>query len=127
MGGPVAAGPIGKVRNPFAVWLLSCITLGIYQMVWYYRINRELRDFAGVQVAPGRAVLAITIGGFVLVPPFVSIANTGGRIARAQEFAGVQQRCSGGVGVLLLFVLSLTSVYYQSQLNDLWRSRGASG
>ena len=34
-----------KVRNPWAVALLPIVTLGIYHLVWWYRINRELRDY----------------------------------------------------------------------------------
>jgi len=33
-----------KVRNPFLVFVWSLLTLGIYYLVWYYKINRELRD-----------------------------------------------------------------------------------
>ena len=34
-----------KVRSPWAAALLPFITLGIYHLVWWYRINRELRDY----------------------------------------------------------------------------------
>ena len=34
-----------KARNPWAVALLPIVTLGVYHLVWWYRINRELRDF----------------------------------------------------------------------------------
>jgi hypothetical protein len=30
-----AAGPVGKVRSPVAVILLSIITIGIYALYWY--------------------------------------------------------------------------------------------
>ena len=36
-----------KVRNPLAVALLAFVTLGVYHVVWWYKINRELRDFGG--------------------------------------------------------------------------------
>jgi hypothetical protein len=44
--GSAEVGVIGKHRNPFLarlVWPL--ITLGIYHLVWWYKINREVRDF----------------------------------------------------------------------------------
>ena len=34
-----------KIRNPWAAALLPIITLGIYHLVWWYRVNRELRDY----------------------------------------------------------------------------------
>ncbi len=34
---------IGKTRSFWAGFGLSCITLGIYYFVWYYRLNDELK------------------------------------------------------------------------------------
>ena len=34
-----------KIRSPWAVALLPIVTLGIYHLVWWYRINRDLRDY----------------------------------------------------------------------------------
>ena len=34
----------GRIRRPVAVALLSVITLGLYQIYWWYGVNRELRD-----------------------------------------------------------------------------------
>jgi hypothetical protein len=34
-----------KHRSPWAAALLPIVTLGIYHLVWWYRVNRELRDF----------------------------------------------------------------------------------
>jgi hypothetical protein len=110
-----------KERNGFAVWLvLPLITLGIYHFVWYYKINRELRD-NGSDVEPGMALLALTLGAVLIVPPFVSVYNTGQRIAEAQRRAGVQADCSGGIGVLLMFLLGLYPWYYQAKCNQLVR------
>lgn len=111
----------GKTRNPLVVWLLSLVTLGIYQLYWYYQVNREAREYEpSVDVRPGVAVVAVSLGGLLIVPPWVSIFKTGGRIARAQKAAGVQDRCSGLLGLVLVLVFDLWVVYYQSQLNKVW-------
>ena len=34
-----------KVRSPWAVALLPIITLGIYHLVWWYKINKELKAY----------------------------------------------------------------------------------
>jgi hypothetical protein len=113
-------GKIGKKRNPFAVWLLSFITFGIYGLVWWYKGNRETRDFDNsIEVTPGLAVLALF--GFY-IGAFITVYNTGARIRRAQIAAGLQPTCSGGIGILLIFAFGTHSAYYQSQLNTIWDS-----
>jgi len=111
----------GKTRDPWGVWLLLLVTLGIYGLVWYYKVNRETKDYEPrVFVNPGMAVVAITLGAFIIVPPFVSIYNTGRRIALAQEGAGAQVTCVPVIGLLLSFLWSTHTVYYQSQINKVW-------
>jgi hypothetical protein len=115
----------GKTRNPWGVWLLSLVTLGIYGIVWYYKVNRETRDYdARVVVNPGMAVVAIVFGWIIIIPPFVSIYNTGRRIAQAQEAAGAQVTCVPIIGLLLTFLWSTQTVYYQSQINKVWDRHG---
>jgi len=127
--GADAPGPVitGKHRNPFLVWLVwPFITLGIYHLVWWYKINREVRDFdRRIDVSPGVAVLALVPGFLLIVPPFVSVYRTGARIRRAQQAAGLQGSASPGIGLLLAFILSLQSLYYQSELNRLWDTYGS--
>lgn len=37
--------PVGKIRNPWVVLILSIVTLGIYSIIWYYSIFEELRNW----------------------------------------------------------------------------------
>jgi cbb3-type cytochrome oxidase subunit 3 len=123
----VATGPatgvrqVGKTRNPWGVFLLSIITLGIYGLWWYYTINREVRDYdRSIEVEPGLSVLA----QFVPIVNFVSIFRSGERINTAQRSAGSTAQCSPLVGFLLVFVLGTWIVYYQSQINKVWDMHG---
>jgi hypothetical protein len=120
-------GAAVKIRNPFLVFLWSLVTFGIYYFVWYYKINRELRDAAGVAVSPGIALLAVTLGWIVIVPPFVSWYRTFGRIVDAQRDAGVAQEANPVLGfilfVLAVFLVPVEVVYAQDELNKVWRSR----
>ena len=57
-----------KVRSPWAAALLPIITLGIYHLVWWYRINREMSDYGkakGFDLGqnPTNSVLALFPGG----------------------------------------------------------------
>jgi hypothetical protein len=119
---------LAKIRNPWGVLGLSLITVGIYYLFWYYFINREMRDVGhayGVDLgeSPGTSVLAITLGVFIVIPPFVSIWRTGRRMEGTQRAIGV----AGGSGPLF-FVLHIipivdlfAPVYLQTELNKGWR------
>ena len=82
-------GATVKIRNPFLVFVWALVTFGIYYVVWDYKVNRELRDAAGIAVSPFVALLAVTIGWVIVVPPFVSWYRTFERIQQAQRAAGV--------------------------------------
>lgn len=115
-----------KIRNPFLVFVWSLLTFGIYYVVWYYKVNRELRDASGVNVSPGVALLAVTLGWLVIVPPFVSWYRTFVRIAAAQRDAGVTSEASPILGfilfVLAVFLLPVEVIYAQDELNKVWRA-----
>jgi len=120
----VQSAPVGyamKRRHPVAVWLLlPLITFGIYSFVWWYKINAEMgRLDPRRPVSAGTSLLAVTLGAFILVPPFVSIYNAGQRIAERQRVAGLAETCSPVIGFVLIFVFGLYPIYYQSELNKI--------
>jgi hypothetical protein len=120
-------GRAGKTRNIVLVWLAwPLITLGIYHLVWWYKVNREARDFdERIQVNPVLSLLAVSIGWIIIIPPFVSIYRTGDRIAQMQESAGMQRSCNGVIGIIGALVLSLQALYYQAELNKIWAHLGS--
>jgi hypothetical protein len=123
-------GQTAKIRDPWGVAGLSFITLGVYYLVWYYKVNREMSDWGAqnrvdIGTSAGLSVIAITLGAILLIPPFVSIWATGKRMQLTQRAADVH----GGSG-LLWFVLHLipfvslfAPVYLQMQLNKAWETR----
>jgi hypothetical protein len=124
-------GTTVKIRNPLLVFVWSLVTLGIYYVVWYYKVNRELRDACGVTVNPLVAVLAVTIGWILIVPPFVSWYRTFTRIVEAQRNAGLTHEASPILGFILyviaVFILPVELIYAQDELNKLWRARERCG
>ncbi len=44
----IAARPVGKVRNPVAVILLTLVTLGIYEIIFNYCTFEELKNWRGM-------------------------------------------------------------------------------
>ena len=119
-------GTTVKIRSPFLVFVWSLVTLGIYYVVWYYKINRELRDASGVDVSPVVAIVAITIGWLVIVPPFFSWYRTFERIGQAQRSASLTTEASPILGFILyviaVFLLPVEVIYAQDELNKVWRA-----
>jgi hypothetical protein len=98
-----------KVRSPWAAALLPFITLGIYHLVWWYRINRELRDVGqgrGVDLGqnPTNSLLALFPGALIIVPPFVSYWRGTKRVMRATELAP-SEPVIGWIALLLFIVI----------------------
>jgi hypothetical protein len=120
-----------KIRNPWLVFLWAIVTLGIYYLVWYYKVNRELRDYGRATGTPElgdsplTSLLAITLGWLIVIPPFVSMYRTFGRIATAQHVAGVGREANPVLGLVLFFValifLPVELPYAQIELNEVWR------
>jgi len=115
-----------KERNPFGVWALTIVTLGIYYLVWYYKVNKEMRHAFGIDVDPAMAVIAITFGGIIIVPPFVSTYRTGRRVEQTQFKAGVRDTLSPVLSFILWFIFGLHVIYLQSNLNRAWAQSGRS-
>jgi ABC-type spermidine/putrescine transport system permease subunit II len=111
-----------KKRSIFAVWLgLPFITLGVYHYVWWYKINNEARRFLGdASIRPAIAVLALIPGFILIVPPFVSIYRTAGRVRGMQQAAGLTNVVTPWIALALSFVFTLQSLYLQMGLNDIW-------
>lgn len=115
-----------KIRNPWAVALLPFVTLGIYHLVWWYRINRELRDFGRAKgydlgQSPTNSVLALFPGSLIVVPALVSYWRG---VKRAQGAArlGGNEPVNGWIAIILyLLLVPGLWAYVQVSLNDLWR------
>ena len=131
-GYPAPGAPVGlsrqmKLRNPFLVWLVwPILTLGIYHLVWYYKIHSEMLRLDPRQpINPAGSLLTIMFGWIIIVPPFVSYFNTGNRIANAQRAAGLTPTANPWIGFILLFIFGLTPLYYQFELNKVIEHLGA--
>jgi hypothetical protein len=109
-------------RDPLGVLGLSFITIGIYWFYWYYKINDEIRRYEKDEsVRPGIALLAVTLGWIIIVPPFISVYNTSKHVVRMQERAGVQPVLTPALNIVLLLVLGIAiGLYTQEHVNKVW-------
>jgi len=126
-----------KTRRLWFVFLYAIGTLGIYYIIWYYRVLSELRRF-GTTLSSDKAAplwdinalasaLAISLGFWLIVPPFLSQWRFYRKIRLAEELAGIQEheRISHALGfglfLLALILLPFEVPYAQAHLNRLWR------
>jgi uncharacterized protein DUF4234 len=116
-----------KIRSPWAVALLPIVTLGIYHLVWWYRINRELRDYGrarGYDLGqnPTNSVLALFPGGLIIVPALVSYWRGVKRVQGAARVAG-REPVNGWIALILYLLLAPGFwAYLQVSLNEVWRA-----
>lgn len=119
-----------KIRSPWGVLGLALVTFGIYTIVWWFSINRELRDLgrargaAGLGDSPASSAVAVSLGALVIVPYIVTVVGTLGRIKRAQGVVGLgeNEQLNGGIAAavwILTFGLG-GLVFAQSQINRVW-------
>jgi len=115
----VTSGLAMKRRNPIAVWIgLPLITLGIYQLVWYYKIHKEMAEYDRRRAIPvAGPMLVLLFLSWTLIAPIVSYHNAGARIRNAQRAAGLAPSCSSTLSWLLVFAFGLNTLYMQLELN----------
>jgi len=114
-----------KVRNPWAVALLPIITLGIYHLVWWYKINKELKAYGeakGYDLGqnPTNSLLALFPGGIILVPMLVSYYRGTKRVQGASKISG-REPVSGWISLILYLIIAPAFwAYLQVSLNNVW-------
>lgn len=119
-----------KLRSPWAAALLPFITLGIYHLVWWYRINRELRDYGhakGYDLGqnPVNSLLALFPGGLIIVPALITYWRGGRRVQGAARLAGAEP-INGWIALILYFVVAPALwAYIQVSLNGIWRAQAS--
>ena len=121
-------GQVYRRRSPVAVALLTICTLFVYWVVWYYKVNKEMRRYLRDEsIRPWRSLLAIVPGLLIVFPPFVSIYRSGQRIEQMEKQARVTKTVSPLGGCVLAALSTVTLVfaggsgyYFQTQLNAVW-------
>lgn len=118
-----------KARSPWAAALLPIITLGIYHLVWWYRVNKELKLYGEANghdfgQSPTNSLLALFPGALIIIPPLVSYWRCTKRLMDAARLAGTEP-INGWISILLYVIIAPAFwAYFQDSLNHIWE-RGA--
>ena len=109
---------VGKKRNPGLVLLYGFLSLGIYNLYWYYMINHEVKSHDEDQShSPGLATCAMFVPFFNLV----SLYNTANRIKLMQKADGSTDLISPGAALLWAIFFGIGyPIYVQSAMNNHW-------
>jgi len=122
----------GKRRNPCAPLFLPLITLGIYNLVWIYKLFNEARLYAN-----NRNETKITSGGaavgFLFIPVFNIVwgimlwFKIPGLVTRMRQADGIPENRRGSTGTLGFLMLIpiiggiLWIVLTQNAINSFWK------
>jgi H+/Cl- antiporter ClcA len=109
-------------RNPLVVLGLSFITLGIYFLYWYYKINDDLRRFEHDEsISPVRSLMAMIFGWIIIVPPFLAMYNTAKHVQSVEERLAIQPQLEPALSIVIMLFVSIgNGVYIQEHLNRVW-------
>lgn len=119
-----AGRTLGRVRHPFAVLLLSYLTVGFYFYYWLARTLGECNDFLGRKDSSPRGELSLML----IFPPYalyIAVFVLPESIRRAQILAGVPETPSVRHAVFflhpcLLLGVPLLGMMHQEALNQIW-------
>jgi hypothetical protein len=115
-------GPVGTIRSPLAVILLSIITIGIYALYWQYASFKELKAYSGEGIGGGLGLLfafLLSIVNAFLLP--AEVGKLYARTGQAEPVTGLT-----GFWVFLPIVGGIIWVLKtQGRLNDYWLAKGA--
>ena len=115
--------PIGKIRNPWTVLILSIVTLGIYGIVWHYCIFEELKNWRGQGWSGTVFIIFFLIFGIALIAiPWLIPAYVG----RMYEEDGKTKPITGltGFWVLLPIIGGIIWILkVQNNLNAFWGAK----
>jgi ACR3 family arsenite efflux pump ArsB len=109
-------------RNPLGVLGLMLITLGIYFLYWYWKINDELRTFEHDEsISPTRSLMAMLFGWILIVPPFIAMYNTALHVRGIEERTAIQPVLEPALVIVIMLVFGFVNgVYVQEHLNRIW-------
>ncbi len=119
-----AGRALGRARHPFAVMLLSYLTVGIYFVYWLARALHECNEYLGRKDASARSELSLML----IFPPYalyVAVFVLPDTIRRAQVLAGMPETASVRHPILflnpcLLLGIPLLVAIHQEALNQIW-------
>jgi hypothetical protein len=124
-------GPIGKVRGTGLCILLAIVTLGIYEIVWFYKVHEEMKRHTGRGTGGALPLILLIVGLFIGVTTLVVPFLTSDEVGKMRELGGRDKKVSALTalwffpGVFIIVGPIVWFVKTNGALNDYWKSMGA--
>jgi hypothetical protein len=125
---------VGKVRTPIITVALTIVTLGIYGVVWYFKVNKEMAEIGKAKgttecgTSPGTSLAALIPGGLVIIPALVSYWNACKRLQKTNEVTGGGDTMEPPLLWLLMLLISPVGQYlFQGYLNNALQAQAGGG
>ncbi len=121
---PAASGQLGETRSIGKSILLAIVTLGIYCFYWTFKTHEEIKLRSGRGLGGGLGLVVYLLAG--IATPFILAAE----VKTMLEGDGRESRISAVTGCWILLPFAGPFIWFakvQGQLNDYWRSLGATG
>ncbi len=118
-----AVRPLGKTRSPMAVAIFTIITLGIYGIVWNYKVGNEVKNYSGEGLGGVLWLVIALVAGFVMW--FIAPSEVANNLYKRE---GMEPPVSGKTGFWMLVPLAGLFIWaskVQGALNRFWQSKGA--
>lgn len=123
-----------KLRNPLGVVALSFVTLGIYYVIWYFKVNKEMAELGKANgtercgTSPGTSLVAMIPGFILIVPPYVSLYRSCSRLNASEQTVGRPEGVEAPLLWLLLILLGPVGQYlFQRNLNRVLEAQAGAG
>lgn len=116
-------GPIGEIRSPVTVLLLSLVTCGIYGIIWFYKVSQEINDYTRSELtSPTFAIVGIFcfvftyINAYKIDEALYLIDSTEGRRPEKRFLLWILLSFLAGIGALMMIY------QVQESLNRIWQA-----
>ena len=107
--------PVGKLRNPWFVIVISIITLGIYALYWQYQVFKDNKAYSGEGIG-GPIGLVIAI-----IPVFVFFRTLFGQSPTMKKAVSEFQKQIDYLVWMILFLIAVGLIYSLVNLfHPLW-------
>ncbi len=116
-------GPLGKIRSPWIVILLSIVTLGIYGLYWQYAMFKEMKEYSGQGIG---GVLGLVLAILLSIVNIFVMPSEVGNLYAAEGQARSRYRATTGFWILLPLIGGFIWLFkVQGHLNKFWAAHGA--